>query len=95
MSDIINSSFNLGKPSLDSKVVREILRYLQERFRPQVTAIEESKDINSKKVDELIGSIQTYEMTLPSSQKPKDSTFKDFENEKKDTEMPYNITRDD
>ena len=57
--DIINSSFNLGKPSLDSKVVRVILRYLQERFRPKVTAIEESKDINSMRVDELVGSIQT------------------------------------
>ena len=59
LSDIINSSFNLGKPSLDSKVVREILRYLQERFRPKVIAIEESKDINFMRVDELIGSIQT------------------------------------
>ena len=57
--DIINSSFNLGKPSLDSKVVMVILRYLQERFRPKVTAIEESKDINSMRVDELVGSIQT------------------------------------
>ena len=57
--DIINSSFNLGKPSLDSKVVMVILRYLQERFRPKVTAIEESKDINFMRVDELIGSIQT------------------------------------
>ena len=57
--DIINSSFNLGKPSLDSKVVRVILRYLQERFKPKVTAIEESKDINSMRVDELVGSIQT------------------------------------
>ena len=57
--DIINSSFNLGKPSLDSKVVMVILRYLQERFRPKVTAIEESKDINSMRVDELVGFIQT------------------------------------
>ena len=57
--DIINSSFNLGKPSLDSKVVMVILRYLQERFRPKVTAIEESKDINSMRLDELVGSIQT------------------------------------
>ena len=59
LSAIMNSTFNLGKPSLDSKVVRVILRYLQERFKPKVTAIEESKDINSMRVDELVGSIQT------------------------------------
>ena len=47
------------------------------------------------RVDELVGSIQTYEMTLLSSQKPKDSTFKAYENEEKDIEMPYNIARDE
>ena len=44
-------------------------------------------------VDELVGSIQTYELTLPSSQKPKDSTFKASKNEDKDIEIPYDITR--
>ena len=47
------------------------------------------------RVDELVGSIQTYEMTLLSSQKPKDSIFKAYENEQKDIEMPYNIARDE
>ena len=83
------------KPILDSKVVRKILRYLTERFIPKVTAIEESKEIDSMRVDELVGSIQTYEMTLPGPQKPKDSTFKASENEEKDTKMLYNITRDE
>ena len=81
LSDIVNSSFNLREPILDSKVVRKILRSLPKRFRPKVTTIEESKNIDSIGVDELVGSIETYEMTLPSSQKPKDSTFKAFKNE--------------
>ena len=34
-------------------------------------------------------------MTLPNSYKPKDSTFKAFEDEKKDIEMPYDITHDE
>ena len=34
-------------------------------------------------------------MTIPSSQKPKDSAFKVFENEEKDIEIPYDITRDE
>ena len=60
-----------------------------------VTTIEESKDIDSMRFDELIGFIQTYEITLPSSQKPKYYTFKASENEKKDIEISYNITRDE
>ena len=58
LSDIVNSSFNLGEPILDSKVVRKIFRFLPKRLRPKLTAIEKSKDINSKRVDELVGSIQ-------------------------------------
>ena len=101
LSDIVNLSFNLGEPILDSKVVRKILRSVQERFRPKVTVIKErdfdivNVVIDSMKVDELFGFIQTYEMTLPSSQKPKDIAFKAFENQEKDIEMPYNITRDE
>ena len=57
--------------------------------------MEESKDIDSMRIDELIGSIETYEMTLPNSQRPKDSAFKAFENEEKYTKMTSNITRDE
>ena len=67
LSDIINCSFNLGEPIPDSKVVRKILRSILERFRPKVTIIEERKDIDSIRVDELVCSIQTYEMNLPNS----------------------------
>ena len=70
------------------------MRSLLEKFRPKVTTIQESKNIDSMRVDELVGSIQTYELTLPSSQKPKDFAFKAFDTEKKDIEIPYDITRD-
>ena len=95
LSDIVNVLFNLREPIPYSKVVRKILRSLLERFRPKVTVIEESKDINSMTVDKLIGSIQIYEMTLPNSQKPKDLAFKDSENEEKNIEMTYDITSDE
>ena len=84
LSDIVNYSFNLGETIPDSKIVRKILRSLPKKFRTKVIVIEGSRDINSMRVDELVGSIQTYEITLPSSQKPKDSTFKVFENEDND-----------
>ena len=56
LSDIVNSSVNL-EPILDSKIVRKILRSLPERLRPKVTTIEDSNDIDSMRVDELVSSI--------------------------------------
>lgn len=71
------------------------MRSLLERFKPKVTIIEENKDIDYMEIDGLVGSIKTYEITLPSSQKPKDSTLKASDNQEKYTEMPYNITRNE
>ena len=71
LMDIMNSSFNLGEPIPNSKVVRKILRSLPERFSAKVTTIEESKDVDSLKVDELVGSLQTFEITLESPRKSK------------------------
>ena len=83
----------MEKPIPNSKVVRKILRPLLERFRPEVTVIE---DIDSIRIDELVGYIRIYEITLHNSQKPKDFAFKALENEeKKKTKMPYNMTRDE
>ena len=67
--DIFYYSFNFREPILDSKVVRKILRYIPERFRPKVTTIEERKDIDLMRINELVGSIQAYDMGLPISQK--------------------------
>ena len=39
----------------DSKIVRKILQSLSESFYAKVTAIEESKDLDDIKVQELIG----------------------------------------
>ena len=60
----------------DSKVVRKILRSLLERFRAKVTAIEESKDLDDIKIQELIDSLQTYELSLPSQRKSKSLALK-------------------
>jgi hypothetical protein len=38
---------------------------LPERFRIKVTTIEESKDLEEMKIEELVGSLQTYEYSLP------------------------------
>ena len=68
--------FNLGEKTEDSKVVRKILRSLPESFRAKVTAIEESKELDEIKIQELIGSLQTYELSLPSQRKSKSLALK-------------------
>ena len=58
------------------KIVRKILRSLTEDFRPKVTAITESKDVDSIPVDELVGSLQSYELDLPKTTKSKSMALK-------------------
>ena len=69
LNDIVNSTFNLGEVYDQSKIVRKILRTLTEYFRPKVTTIIESKDVDSIFVDKLVGSLQSYESDLPKSNK--------------------------
>jgi hypothetical protein len=72
---------------------------LPERFRIKVTAIEESKDLEEMKIEELVGSLQTYELSLPPVKKLKTISLKaskkkveasyedDFEEEEKAVAM--------
>ena len=65
LNEVVIDKFNLGEKTKDLKVVRKILCSLPKSFRAKVTAIEESKDLNEIKVQQLIGSLQTYEFSLP------------------------------
>ena len=49
---------------------------MPENFRAKVTAIEKSKDLDNIKVQELIGSLQTYELSLPNQRKSKSLALK-------------------
>ena len=64
LNDIVNSTYNLGEIYDQPKIVRKILRSLTENFRPKVTAINESKDVDSIPIDVLVGSLQSYELDL-------------------------------
>ena len=63
LNEVVISKFNLGEKTEDSKVVRKILRSLLESFYEKVIAIEESKDLDEIKVQELISTLQTYELS--------------------------------
>jgi len=62
--DNANSIESLGDKISDEKLVRKIIKYLTKRFDMKVTAIKEAQDISSLKVDELIGSLQNFEITV-------------------------------
>jgi hypothetical protein len=67
---------SLGKPISDVKLIRKILRSLPEYFRIKVTTIEESKDLEEMKIEELVGSLQTFELSLPPVKKLKTIALK-------------------
>ena len=71
LNDIVNSAYNLGEIYDQPKIVRKILKSLTEDFRPKVTVITESKDVNSIPIDKLVGSPQFYELDLLKTNKSK------------------------
>ena len=80
LNDIVNSAYNLSEIYDQPKIVRKILRSLTENFRPKVTAITESKDVDSIPIDELVGSLQSYELDLPKTNKSKSMALKSVDN---------------
>ena len=62
--EISNASSALGEKIPEDKLVRKMLRSLPKRFDMKVTAIEEAQDIYKMKVDELIGSLLTFELSI-------------------------------
>ena len=76
LNEVVVGKFNLREKTEDSKMVRKILQSLLESFRAKVTTIEESKDLDDIKVQELIGSFQTYELSLPNQRKSKSLALK-------------------
>ena len=71
LNEMVIGKFNLGEKTKDLKVVQKILRSLPKSFRVKVIAIEECKDLDEIKVQELIGSLQTYKLSLPNQRKSK------------------------
>ena len=76
LNDIVNFAYNLGEIYDQPKIVRKILRSLTENFRPKVTAITKSKDVDSIPVDELVGSLHSYELDPPKTSKSKSMALK-------------------
>jgi hypothetical protein len=76
INDLRNSILSLRKRVFDVKLIKKILRCLLERFRINLISIEESKDLDSMKIEKLVGSLQIYEYSLPPVKKAKGKAFK-------------------
>ena len=76
LNQIVIAKLNLGEKIEDAKVARRILRSLPESFLAKITVIEESKDLDEIKIQELIGSLQTHELGLPSHKTSKSLSLK-------------------
>ncbi|KAA0043006.1 gag-proteinase polyprotein [Cucumis melo var. makuwa] len=62
--EIANKSDALREKMSDSRLVRKVLRSLPSKFNMKVTAIEEANDLSKMKLDELFGSLRTFEIHL-------------------------------
>ncbi|GKC26312.1 integrase [Tanacetum coccineum] len=64
ISSIVSQMRAYGDKVADEIVVAKILRSLSPKFDHVVAAIEESKDLSTYSVDELMGSLQTHEARI-------------------------------
>ncbi|GJT98741.1 zf-CCHC domain-containing protein [Tanacetum coccineum] len=66
---IITSLKSLDEGYSSKNYVRKFLRALHPKWRAKVTAIEESKDLTSLSLDELIGNLKVHEMIIKKDSK--------------------------
>ncbi|XP_058003997.1 uncharacterized protein LOC131180662 [Hevea brasiliensis] len=66
--EIIGGIKSLGKTFTNEELVKKILRSLPKKWLPKVTSLKDSKDLNKVQLDELLGNLIDYEMTLKREQ---------------------------
>ena len=67
-------------------LVRKIMRSLPDRFSSKIITIEEAKDLNSMKVEDLMGSLHLFEMTLKQRKREKSIALKIMHEEEDSSE---------
>ena len=73
---LLTNRFALSEKISKTIIARNIVRSLPDRFGPKVIAIEEAKDLNFMKVEDLLGSLRAFEMTFKQRKKEKSITLK-------------------
>ncbi|KAG9453136.1 hypothetical protein H6P81_006040 [Aristolochia fimbriata] len=86
--DIANERFTLGRRIPEAEQVQKVLRSLTEKFAVKVAAIEECKDLDTLRYDDLLGSLRSYEMNIEAKKKCK-------EKEKGETSVALQVSRNE
>jgi hypothetical protein len=80
VDEIVNTIRGLGEEVKETIIVQKVLRSLPSRFDPKISSIEEIKDLDNLKMDELHGILTAYEMRIEKDKKEnpsrKEATFK-------------------
>ena len=64
IEETVNAMKGLGKNIDEESLVQKILRSYPERFYPKVSTIEELSDLKTLPIDQLLGTLTTYEMRI-------------------------------
>jgi len=64
VNEVINAIRGLGETIEDKIIVKKVLRSLPYRFDSKVSTIKEEKDLNVFSLDEMHGSLTTWEMRI-------------------------------
>ena len=92
--EVANACSTLGEKIPEEKLVRKMLRSLPKIFNMKVTTIEEAQDINNMKVDELVGSLQTFELGINERFEKKNRNIAFNSNtEERDEEMTWTLRK--
>ena len=63
-TNIVNDLKSLGKYISNIELANKILRSLPSSWDAKVTAIQEAKDVDALPIEQLIGSLMTYELSM-------------------------------
>lgn len=72
---IVNQLRVNGEDITDKRVLEKILRSMTRKFEHVVVAIEESKDLNTFSLEELLGSLQSHELRIKQFDSPSEQAF--------------------
>ena len=86
-TNIVNGFEALGKTYKESEKVMKILRSLPSKWDAKVTTIQEVKDLTKLPLEELIGSLMTYEINFSKKQQEGEDKKKKLKKKKKEKKM--------
>jgi hypothetical protein len=81
VEELVNAMKGLGEKIEESILVQKILRSLLDKFNPKVSAIEELNDLKTLSIDQIIGTLTTYEMKINKDKSiTREASFKEEKN---------------